>query len=57
MANASRLAERRHGAEEDSEVLLVARACVDELMVEHALLMEGSELARAEPDTLPTRIR
>lgn len=43
-------------AEQNSGGLCVGRACVDQLLVEHALFMSETEQASSERDTLPTRV-
>lgn len=56
MAEDCRLEEHVHASGEDSKALHVARALVDDLTAEHASLTTGTEQAKAEHNTLATRI-
>lgn len=55
-AEIRRLEERMRTDEEDSEVLRVAHARVDELTAQRALLAAGTLRAKADRDTMADRI-
>lgn len=56
MAGSCRLQEHVRAAEKDSEAPHVARARVEALTTERALMIEGTEQAEAEGDNLPAQI-
>lgn len=57
MSEVHQFEEAARAAEEDSEALRFARACVDKLKTGHASLSAGTAEAKAEPETLAARIR